>query len=270
MMQNRVLTQKAIEIIDKKLAGRRLTQQDSNYLSRFVRPKLRDIALINAEYLLKKLEYSQKGLSIEKKIEKIISENTSEIEAIIICGSAIQTNYEEYGDIDIIVAVKKVISLKQKEKVIAKIKEEGGRGGLNLDVQIYAKESIVKQYAYNPSLIYQLKDSKVIYGKLKIPEKIGLSNIDLKMKLDWSEGLSINSDGGEIYLALRNAMMVSLLMNKKIDNMLLKENLINLFGVDLLKKLKENKETEIEKRMVLNCLNSMVEYLEKELGNGKE
>ena len=51
MIKNKILTEKANEIINKKLRNKKLTQQDSNYLSRFVRPKLRDMASINAEVL---------------------------------------------------------------------------------------------------------------------------------------------------------------------------------------------------------------------------
>lgn len=265
MDANRILTKKAIEIIEKKLKNKKLTQQDSNYLSRFVRPKLREMLSINAGGLLKRLEYSPKALSIERKIKKIIMDNVPEIKAIIICGSAIQTNYKEYNDIDIIVATKKVINLKQKERLIKKIREIGEKMGFNLDIQIYAKKSILSQYSNNPSLIYQLKDSKLIYGKLNIPKRINISNLDLKMKLDWSEGFNIHSRGIEIYLALRNAMLVSLLMNKKVDNFQLINNLINLLGNDLLIRLKNNKVSNEEKKLVLNCLNSITDYLEMEL-----
>ena len=117
MIKNTILTEKAIEVINKKLKGKSLTQQDSNYLSRFVRPKLKDILSINAENLLKKLEYNPKALSIERKIKKIMLKEIQDIEAIIVCGSAIQTNYKKYNDIDIIIATKtsqKDNSLKDK------------------------------------------------------------------------------------------------------------------------------------------------------------
>ena len=77
MEENKILTKKAIEVINKKLNNRKLTQQDSNYLSRFVRPKLRDITSINANELLKKLEYNPKAISIEKNIKKSIIEKYS-------------------------------------------------------------------------------------------------------------------------------------------------------------------------------------------------
>ncbi|MFH1365366.1 MAG: nucleotidyltransferase domain-containing protein [archaeon] len=271
MIENKILTKKAMEIINKKLENQKLTQQDSNYLSRFVRPKLRDIASINAEVLLRKLEYNPRALSIERRIKNIILKNVPKVDSIIVCGSAIQTNYKEYNDLDVIVATRNVLtkSLKEKNKLIKKIGEIGKSENLNLDVQIYARNSILSQYVHNPSLIYQLKDSKIIYGKLNLPSKVNISNLDLKMKLDWSEGLHIYSNASEIYYALRNAMLVLMLINKKIDNSQLRENLISILGGDLVVKLMKNQASKEEKKLALNYLNSLIRYLETELNNPK-
>lgn len=271
MIKSKILTRKAIEVMNKRLDNKRLTQQDSNYLSRFIRPKLRSMASINAEALLKKLEYSPKALSIERKIIDIILKNIPKVDSIIVCGSAVQTNYKEYNDIDIIVATKNVLtkSLRKKNEMIEKVKEIGKKGNLNLDIQIYAKNSILSQYSYSPALIYQLKDSKLIYGKLKITKKIKLSSLDLKMKLDWSEGLDIHSEASGIYYAIRNAMLVLLLMNKKIDNEQLRQNLVSVLGPDLLLKLKSGQESKAEKKLALNYLNLLVKYLESELNKPK-
>lgn len=267
----KILTEREEEIINKKMKGLSLTQNESNILSRFVRPKLRGISKINANAILNKLEYNQKTKSIENKIKKIILNNVSQVDSIILCGSAIQTNYKDYNDIDIIVATKKILikEQKKKRKLTEKIRRIGENENLNLDVQIYAKNSILQQYPNNPSLIYQLKDSKIIYGKLKIPNKIVLSNLDLKMKLDWSEGLNIYSRDDEIYYAIRNALLVMLLMNKKVDNYELRKDLINVFLGNLLVRLRNNQATRLEKKLALNYLNLLVNYLETELKNSK-
>lgn len=271
MIKNKILTEKAIKIITKKLENKKLTQQDSNYLSRFVRPKLRDIISIDAEVLLKKLEYNPKSISIERKIKKIILEKISKVDSIILCGSVIQTNYKEYNDIDIIIATKDILtkSLKEKNNLIEKIQEIGKRQNLNLDIQIYSKDSILSQYPHNPSLIYQLKDSKIIYGDIKIPSKINLSSLDLKMKLDWSEGLNNNSDTSEIYYAIRNAMLVLMLINKQIDNYQLSNNLKSILGPNLIIKLRKNQASKTEKQLALNYLNLLTKNLEIELKNPK-
>lgn len=267
MIISKVFTKKALEIISKKLKGKKLAQQDSNYLSRFVRPKLRGIAAINANWLLKKLEYNQKALSIERKIKKLVLKNIKNVEAIIICGSAIQTNYKGYNDIDVIIVTKLLTkSLKQKNELINEIEQDARRKGINLDIQIYSKKALVTQYPHSPSLIYQLKDSKIIYGKLIIAKKIEISNLDLKMKLDWSEGLSSDARGEEIYFAIRNALLVLLLMNKKVDNYLLRENMLNILGYNLLNNLKNNNASNTEKKLALAYLNLLTKYLEDELG----
>ncbi len=266
-----LLTKKEIEVMNRRLKNMKLNQQDSNYLSRFVRPKLREISRINANMLLNKLEYNQKAKSIENKIKKFILGIAPNVDSITICGSVIQNNYKEYNDIDIIVATKKILTKDQKKKreLIEKIKKMGDSEDLNLDIQIYPKDSILSQYPHNPSLIYQLKDSKTIYGKLEIPKKINLSGLDLKMKLDWSSGLGIHSGSDEIYYAIRNALLILLLMNKKVDNYELRKNLAGILGTDLLTKLRSNKASKLEKKLVLNYLNLLVNYLEIELKNSK-
>jgi len=271
MKANRILTEKAVEVINKRLKNEKLTQQDSNYLSRFVRPKLREILSIDARVLLDKLEYCRKAQAIERKIKNIILKNVPNLDSIIICGSAAQTNYKEYADIDVIIATKKILtkSLKEKKEIIKRVEEIGKEEGLNLDIQIYSKEAIILQYPHSPALIYQLKDSKLIYGNIKFPNKATLSNLDFKMKLDWSEDISINSKASEIYYAIRNALLVFLLMNQKVDNYQLKQNVLTAIGQDLSIKLKENKASQIEKRLALNYLNLLVRYLETELNKPK-
>ena len=267
----KILTVREKEIINKKMRGISLTQNESNILSRFVRPKLREINKINADAILNKIEYNQNARSIEKKIKELILKNIPYVDSITVCGSAVQNNYKEYKDIDIIVATKKVSTKdkKKKRELMEKVEKAGKSKNLNLDIQLYTKSLILCQYPNNPSLIYQLKDSKTIYGKLKIPDKINLSSLDLRMKLDWSEGLDIYSGADEIYYAIRNAMLVMLLMNKKVDNYELKKNLINALGADLLAKLRSNQASELEKGLALNYLNLFVNRLEIKLKNPK-
>lgn len=264
-----ILTEREEKIIRKKVAGHRLSQNESNILSKSIRPKLKAINKLNPEEILVKIEYNQKGISIEKKIKKIILDSISGVDSIVLCGSAIQNNYRNYNDIDVIVALRKQISNKKKKEIIEKIENAGKMEGLNLDVQIYSKKSILSESDKNPSLIYQLKDSKTIYGKLKMPKKIKPSNLELRMKLDWSEGIDINSKGEEIYYAIRNAMLVSLLMNKKVDNYKLRENMHNLLWIELSDKLRNNSASKIEKKLALSYLNLLVKHLENKLKNSK-
>jgi predicted nucleotidyltransferase len=266
-----ILTRKEIEVINKKLLGKKLSQQDSNYLSRYVRPKLREISSIDAKTLLGKLQYSQKSISIENRIKTIILKCLENVSAVILYGSAIQNNYSDYNDIDILIVIKSKIfrNLGDKAKKTKELKKELDKSGINSDIEIYDKKTIKNACLHNPSLIYQLKDHKVIYGQLKLPDKKKeVYNIDLKMKLDWSDIEDIEPEGIDIYKALRNIILVRLILNKIVDNNKLKESLNDEIGKNLIEKLKNNKESKIEKRLALNYLKELSEITRKEIKGG--
>jgi predicted nucleotidyltransferase len=270
-MEKSILTKKEIEAINKKLRNRPLTQEDSNRLSRFVRPKLRKIASIDANSLLNRLNYNPNSRIIENKIKKIILENISQTDTIIVVGSAIQTNYKTYNDIDLIVITKNKYWSNQWEnlRLCKDIEDKAKKIKLNLDIQIISKKAFLLGYSSSPTLIYQLKDYKIIHGKIKIPKKIDLSKLHLKMKLDWSEMEDSSSEAVNLYRAIRNAVLVKLLMNKIIDNSRLKYELIERLGIDLINHLKENKATKLEKRYALEYLNNLTRQTLKEIENAK-
>jgi|SRR3989338_864490 len=99
--------------------------------------------------------------------------------------------------------------------------------------------------------------------------KIQLSSLDLKMKLDWSEIVDSMSDANEIYYAIRNAMLVLLLMNKKVDNTQLNQSIDNVRGKNLLNNLKNNSASKIEKKLAFSYLTLLTKYLEEELRKPK-
>jgi predicted nucleotidyltransferase len=238
---------------------------DSNYLYKFIRPKIREIASMDANMFLNKMEYNQKIKSIEKRIKKTIIASL-DIQAIILYGSAIQTNYKEYNDIDIIIVSKEDIApIKEKYKKIQEIKKVLEKYSIKADIEIYSETSLKETYPSSPSLIYQLKDCKVIYGKLNIPKKTNLYNLNLQMKLDWSY-LDDQPQGIDIYKALRNTILVKLLLNKIVDNQKLKESLNNELGKNLIERLKSNKESKLDKKISLMFLKELSENTRKELG----
>ncbi|MBI2044432.1 nucleotidyltransferase domain-containing protein [Candidatus Pacearchaeota archaeon] len=267
MNQSTIFTNKELEVIGKKMKNKKLTQVDSNYLTKFIRPKLKEINSIDSKFLLDKMEYNQKIKSIEGKLRKIILKSIKDVQAIVIYGSAIQTNYKEYNDIDILIVTKHKISpISEKYKKIIEIKEILNKHNIKADIELYDKKAIEKNYPHSPSLIYQLKDKKVIYGRLNLKNKIELYNIDLKMKLDWSD-LEDNPKGIEIYKALRNIILVKLLLKKIIDNRKLRESLNEEIGKNLLERLKNNQESNIDRKIALSCLKTLLEQTEKEIGD---
>ena len=261
MLKQSILTPTEKKIIQKKLNNEPMTKQDSYYLSVSIRPKLKEMSLMNPQELLLKIKYNQKAISIERKIKNIILKKIKAIKAIILYGSAIQTNYSEYKDIDILIITKNKVWKNQKEKynLIKSLKDNA----LNLDIQIITEKEFYSQYPHNPSLIYQLKDRKVIYGKINLPKKIELYNIDLKMKLDWSD-VQDNSPQG-IYKSLRNAILVELLLKRIVDNKVLQMEMERKIGKKTIDNLKNNKASIEEKKLAKFRLKNLIKKLENDL-----
>jgi len=269
-MVNELLTERELEVMNKRFNNKRLSQLDSNVLSRSIRPKLKKIIEFEGEKLLNRLNYNVKSITIEEKIRKIILQNIEDVKSIILIGSVIQTGYNKYNDIDIIVITnnKKWKKESEKIKIIKEIEEKGKKEGLKLDIQLISKNTFAKQCSVNPSLIYQLKDNKIIYGDIKISDKIRLSKLDLMMKLDWSDPYQ-GIKGKEIYERIRNTWLVRLLMNKIIDNYKLQNTLLKEMGMYLLARLKNNRESLIERRYALAYLDYLIKETEKELKEAK-
>ncbi len=268
MIKNNILTKRETEVINKKLANKKLSQQDSNYLSKYVRPKLREMSKINPVDLLRKIEYNQKSKAIERKIKKTILERIKKTEAIILYGSAIQNNYHDYNDIDIMIVTKSNFYKNEieKSKKISEIKSILKKENIISDIEIISKNNLIKSYSNSPTLIYQLKDRKIIYGGINLPKKIGIYNADLHMKLDWSKLPRIKPTGNEVYNSLRNTILVRLLLNKIIDNSKLRESLNEELGKRLAEKLKNNQQSNEELKYSINYLNKLIKDTRKQIG----
>lgn len=262
-----ILTKKEIEIINKKLNYRKISQIESNRLSRSIRPKLKEMASIDANNILQKIEYNQKASSTEHKIVKLVLNNLKKVNSIIIYGSAIQTNYKEYNDIDIMIVTEYKIYKTEIDKIkkIRELKDILKQNLIKADIEIINKKNLIKSYPNSPTLIYQLKDHKIVYGKIKLPNKIEVYNIDLQMKLDWSKIYSLNPKGEEIYRALRNTVLVRLLMNNIIDNTKLRESLYEELGKNLIERLKNNQESKLDKKIALAYLKGLIEKTRSEI-----
>ncbi|MBI2129719.1 nucleotidyltransferase domain-containing protein [Candidatus Woesearchaeota archaeon] len=269
-----LLTKRELEVIDKKLKKMKLTQQDSNYLSKYIRPKLREMSLIDSKGLLSLLGYNQKIPAIEKRIKRLVLSNIKEVGSITIYGSAIYNNYESYNDIDVLVAVKKKFweKLGEKYKLIIAIKNKAKKQGLKLDLEIYTEEAIYESYSSSITLIYQLKNSKTIYGLLKLPAKTEIYKLDLRMKTDYSiiepEDLG-GISGLELYKAIRNLWLIKLMMNKIMDNMLLNKIIEDELGKNLVNKLKNNRGLVTDKKIAYLYLNRLLKSTLNELKEAK-
>lgn len=243
-----LLTQREITTINKKLGNKKLTQQDSNYLSRFVRPKLKEMAQLDAELLLNQLKYNQKAISIEKKTISLILKNINYVSSITIYGSAIYTNYTDYKDIDVLVVVKKTSWNKLGEKLLLAKKIEKA-SNLKLDIKIYTEDFIYHSYSNNISLIYELASSKTIYGIIKHPNKVLISPLYLRMQADYSVMVLDNIvelglthiSARDIYSAIRNLQIIKLIIDKIVDNCRLNKLMYEDLGKNILIQLRSNK-----------------------------
>ncbi|MEK6882826.1 MAG: nucleotidyltransferase domain-containing protein [Nanoarchaeota archaeon] len=266
-----ILTEREREIISKKIKGTSLTQNESNILSKYIRPKLREIRKINIDYISNKIEYNQKARAIENKIKKIALKNVEKVESIVLYGSAIQTNYKNYKDIDVLIITKEKLwsSTGEKYQIILDLINRAKKEKLDLDIQITDKKSFYNQYPHNPSLIYQLEDSKIVYGKLKLSSHLELSKLDLRMKLDWSDIDDEESNGENIYQSLRNILLVRLLLNKIVDNAILNESVKKELGERLMKRLKDNLASKLEKRLVLMYIRKLSKETDRKILEAK-
>lgn len=270
MIKSTIFTDNELKVIDKKIKNKKLSQTDSNYLYKFIRPKLKEISNLDAKSLLDKMEYNQKIISIENNIKKIILKSIDGVDSIVIYGSYVQNNYKDYNDMDILIVTNKKLYKKLRERYdkIHEIKKELGKHSIIADMQILDKKTLYKSYPHSPSLIYQLKDYKVIYGRLKIPDKIELYNANLHMKLDWSNIGDIKPEGIDIYRAFRNTLLVRLILNKIIDNKRLNQSLNDIVGKNLLEKLKNNQESNDERKIALNFLKKLSKKTRQEIIGG--
>ncbi|MEK6871825.1 MAG: nucleotidyltransferase domain-containing protein [Nanoarchaeota archaeon] len=262
-----LITRKEMAIINKKMQGHSLTQNESNILSKSIRPKLKEIKKINADMLLNRIEYNQKARVIEHKIQELVTASVKKVESIILFGSAVQTNYKTYNDIDLLIITKEKLRLSAGDKyaMILDIINHAKNSGLNLDIQMIDRKSFHYQSAHSPSLIYQLQDSKIIYGNIKIPSRKELSKLDLRMKLDWSDIDNEESDGKEIYQSLRNTLLVKLLSNKVVDNAVLNQKVTQELGERLLQRLKDNRASLLEKKLVMRHIKKLSEDTDKDI-----
>lgn len=278
MIQESILiTKREAEAINKKLQGKKITQQDSNYLSRYVRPKLKEMMHIDSRALLRKIEYNQKIPAIEKHIKNLILKNIKYVSSITIYGSAIYNNYKDYNDIDVLVTVKKKTWKKTIERALLE-KRIRKTSRLKLDVKLYTDEYVYHHYASDITLIYELKDSKTIYGMLNYKKTIYIPILYLKMHSDYSELIldDIRDNGlryvesRQLYAAIRNLIIIKLIIQKTVDNLKLNQVFEDELGKNIIIKLKNNSKSLTIKNIAYIHLKDIYNNTTKLIDNLKE
>ena len=264
VQENSILTKREADVINKKLQRSKLTQQDSNYLSRYVRPKLREMTQLDSRLLLQSIAYNQKMPAIGRYIKSIILKNVPNVSSITIYGSAIYTNYHDYNDIDVLVTVKKKSWKKLGEKLNLQ-KTVNKKSKLKIDTKIYSDDYVYNAYPHSITLIFELKDHKTIYGVLRYKQGVQISQHSLKMQSDYSEGIlqEMEDNGisyvqsGQLYAAIRNLFVIKLLMAETVDNVALNQILEDEMGKNTIKKLKDNTRSPIVKKIAYLYLRNL-------------
>ena len=267
-----LLTKREVEAINAKLSRAKLTQQDSNCLSSYVRPKLREMALIDSRLLLRMIAYNQKIRSMEQRIKAIVLANVRHVSSITLYGSVVYSGYTDFKDIDVLVGVSRRFwaDLGEKYRLIVKLKKMAGRAGLNLDIKIFLEKEIVESYPNNVTLIYELKDARQLYGKRALPKKVSITKDALLFHMDYSYSvlLDVNEyglgeiSGREIYSAIRNLWIIRLAADKVIDNARLIETLNAELGRNTIGSLKDDACSLLQKKIAADYLEGM--YYETE------
>ena len=109
---NPILSKREIEVVLKRLSNEHITQTESNYLSKSIRPKLKSAEFAASNDILSLLDYRRKKYEREDQIlrNKIIKgtkDLIDDIKAIILFGSYIRNNHTNYRDIDIMIILNK-------------------------------------------------------------------------------------------------------------------------------------------------------------------
>ena len=106
-----ILSNREIEVVLKRLDNEHITQTESNYLSRSIRPKLKSAEFAVSAELLSLLDYRRKryeredSLLKEKIIKAVKKGLADDIKAIILFGSYIRNSHTNYRDIDVMVVL---------------------------------------------------------------------------------------------------------------------------------------------------------------------
>jgi len=265
-----ILSKGEIEVIVKRLNNEHITQTESNYLSRSIRPKLKSAEFAVSNELLSLLDYRRKKYEREDRIlkEKVITAtgDLSNIKAILVYGSYVRNNHAKYRDIDVMVVLGKKVwkSSAEKSKLEADIQK---KADIKIDVSLISYSGLRKLFPYSPLIRTELEDYKLIYGDIKLREKIIINKPYLYRKLlEVEYALEIKDiEPKYIYNALRSCISIELFLKKKIDNKLIIRTIEGNIGKFTAESLINNKANSVNKAIALKYLRYLYNKLSKEL-----
>ncbi len=267
-----ILSNKEIEVVLKRLNNKHITQTESNYLSRSIRPKLKSAEFAASTHLLSLLNYRRKRYEREdnllrKKVTNAVQNIIHNVKAIIIFGSYVRNHHTNYRDIDIMMILNKKIWKNSAEKYRLETGIEKAIG-LKTDINLVVHNELLSLFPYSPLLQSELEDHKVIYGNTRLKKSLIINKTYLYRRLLEAEqiielGKSIKSK--YIYNSIRNCLSIGLFLKKIVDNRLIIKMIENNIGKSTANSLLNNEANSVERDIALRYLKYLYSKLEEVL-----
>ncbi len=278
-----ILSNKEIEVVLKRLNNRHITQTESNYLSRSIRPKLKSAEYAANNNVLSLLGYRRRRYERENGIlrKKIIGSlqknlqlmnlSVKNIKAVVLFGSYVRNSHINYRDIDAMIAVNKKIwkTSAQRNKLEKNIESNIG---IETDVNLVVYRELIRILPYNPFLQTELEHHEVIFGKINLPSKIIINKQYLYGKLleiEYVMELGKDIKARYIYNAIRNCLAIDLFLKKIVNNKLIIGIIEKNIGKLTADNLMDNRATLLQRHIALKYLEYLYNKLREELKSAK-
>ncbi len=267
-----ILSRREIEVVMKRLKNKHITQTESNYLSRSIRPKLKAAEFASSNKLLSLLDYRRKKYEREdtvlrKNILLALKDIIKDVQAVVVFGSYIMNQHTNYQDIDIMVVLRRKIwgSVVEKHKIEERI---SSLLRFRADIILNNYKDLKEVFPFSPLLQTQFEYSKVIYGKLNLPNKIIINKPYLYSKLSDVEFIlecGKDLEGKYIYNGIRTCLSIKMFINRKISNGLIIKTIEKNMGKETTDNLRRNKANNLQRNISLRYLKYLYRGIEKEL-----
>ncbi|MCK5282290.1 MAG: nucleotidyltransferase domain-containing protein [Nanoarchaeota archaeon] len=272
-----ILSRKEIEVVIKRLSNKHITQTESNYLSRSIRPKLKSAEYASDNNLLSLLDYRRKKYEREESTLKdeiiaSLDDIMKDVKAIVLYGSYIRNHHTDYRDIDVMVILKNKIWKTASEKNRIE-KDIENKIEINADMNLVYYKELKELYPYSPLLRNEMEHHKVIYGNIELEEKIIVSKPYLYKKLleiEYVMEIGKNINPKYIYNAIRSCISIRLFLEKKVSNWLVIDTTEKNIGETTALCLSENKANKYQVRTASNYLKYLYNTLIKLLKDEQE
>jgi predicted nucleotidyltransferase len=276
-----ILSGKEIEVVVKRLRNKHITQTESNYLSRSIRPKLKSAEFAANYGILSLLDYRRKKHERENSIlrKKIIEamrkilriKPAKDIKAILLFGSYVRNSHVNYRDIDIMAVLSRKIwkTSAQKNKIEKSIESSID---IKTDVNLAVYRELINGLPYDPYLQTKLEHHELIYGKMNLTNKIIISRQYLYWKLletEYAIVLGKDIRARYIYNAIRNCLAIQLFLDNIVNNKLILDIIEKNIGKLTADSLMDNKANLLQRHIASKYLEYLYNKLHEALKSAK-